>query len=61
LKIGNAFDVVANLVANSRVDNGIGGYQASLNLTVVNHKDIDVKIEILFNNNHGDNLRIRWD
>lgn len=37
-----------------------GGYSASLNLTVTNHKDIKAEIVIELSSYGGDNLKFDW-
>ena len=39
LSIGNAFDITANLYVESRQTYQYNGYKASMNLTIINHKD----------------------
>lgn len=65
LTTGNAFDITANKVASKyqSYTNGLntyGGYSASLNLTVTNHKDIKAEIVIELSSYGGDNLKFDW-
>lgn len=65
LTTGNAFDITANKVASKyqSYTNGLntyGGYSASLNLTVTNHKDIKTEIVIELSSYGGDNLKFDW-
>jgi hypothetical protein len=60
LTTGNAFDITANKVASNRRSFERGGYEADLNLTIWNHKDISAEIVVELNNYNGDNNRITW-
>lgn len=60
LNIGNAFDISANLYAVSRTSFKDAGYRASMNLTIVNHKDTASDIEVELNNYYGSNLKLSW-
>ncbi len=57
---GNAFDLVANKIAKTRVqtDNN-GGYSAEMSMNVTNHKDIKADVVVIFGNGYGDNLKIK--
>lgn len=36
------------------------GYRAKMNITITNHKETSVEVEININNTYGDNLSINW-
>jgi hypothetical protein len=60
LNTGNAFDITANKYAtNYQSFNNNGGYSATLNLTVTNHKDIPAEIVVELSS-YGDNLKFTW-
>ena len=62
LTTGNAFDITADKISNSRTSTDKnGGFQADLTFKVSNHKDTAAEVEVKFFNGYGDNLKIRWN
>lgn len=61
INTGTAFDLVATLNAESRESFAKGGYKAVMNLTVTNHKDVTVDVEVVVANYYGDNLKMVWN
>jgi hypothetical protein len=61
LNTGNAFDISADKTAsNYRSFSNSSGYDADLNLTIWNHKDIATEIVVEINNYYGDNNQFIW-
>ena len=51
---------MADLIAESRI-NTRTGFDASMALTIVNHKETAVEVEVVINSYYGDNLLIEWN
>lgn len=50
----------ADLIVESRTAYTGGGYKAVMNLTIVNHKDTPVEIEVKYLTSYGSNLSVEW-
>jgi hypothetical protein len=60
LTTGNAFDISATKTASNYRSFNQGGFEADLNLTIWNHKDISAEIVVEINNYYGDNNQFIW-
>lgn len=60
LYTGNAFDLTTNKYSVSRRSLDNGGFDARLNMTVVNHKESPAKVVVIYRNGYGDNLEFNW-
>ena len=62
LTTGNAFDIVADKISESRTStSNTGSYNAKPKMVVTNHKETAAEVVIKYFNGYGDNLKIQWN
>lgn len=57
---GNAFDLKVDKYAETRQSFDRGGFSATNNITITNHKEINAEVEVRLNQYYGDNLKVQW-
>lgn len=57
---GSSFDITADKLVTQYRSFQKSGYQAHLNLTIANHKDIPTEIVVVVHNYRGDNVNFSW-